>query len=177
MVEYEPLDSGVEVNGQTVLSVVNGLPEILQDRGHAILAENGIADPREGSWHPQEEWLAAFAQLNENMGESALERIGEEIPESADWPEGVDSVSDGIESIDTAYHMNHRGGDIGNYEAIRVDDNRIHVVCDNPYPCAFDTGILRGVVQVVGEDGARIQEIGDGCRSSGGSECRYEIEW
>lgn len=177
MVEYEPLDSGVEVNGQTVLAVVEGLPEILRDRGREILADKGIEQPEAGEWYPQEQWLASFAHLHENMGESALERIGEEIPDTADWPEGVDSIREGIESIETAYHMNHRGGDIGHYEATRVDESCIHVVCDNPYPCAFDTGILRGVVKTVHEQGARIEEIGDGCRSDGAEACRYEIKW
>jgi predicted hydrocarbon binding protein len=177
MVDYEPTDSEVEVNGQTVLSVVNAFPDALTRRGESILADNGIENPEEGEWYPQEYWLDAFSDIHESMGESTLERIGKSIPRSAEWPPGTDTIVAGVESIDTAYHMNHRGGEIGNYEAEQIDETRIHVTCDNPYPCAFDTGILKGVVDEFGEERARVREIGAGCRAEGDDHCLYEIEW
>ena len=177
MTEYEPIDSDVEVNGQTILSVVHAFPEGLQGQGERTLAGNGIEDPTEDEWYPQERWLDAFADLRDGMGESTLKQIGKQIPRSAEWPPGTDTVVDGVESIDTAYHMNHRGGEIGNYGAERVDDDTIHVVCDNPYPCAFDRGILEGVVDEFGETRGKVDEVGPACRADGGDECRYEITW
>ena len=177
MVTYEPLDSDVEVNGQTVLSVVHAFPESLQERGKRILANHGIEDPRMETWYPQEAWLAAFSELSESMGESTLERIGKMIPQSAEWPPDTDTVVDGVESIDAAYHMNHRNGEIGNYAAERLEENTIHVTCDNPYPCAFDTGILKGVVEEFGDSRARVNEIGASCREEGSENCLYEVTW
>lgn len=177
MGSYEPIDSNVEVNGQTVLSVVHAFPEALQSQGERILADNGIEDPAEDEWYPQAAWLDAFSDLTDSMGESTLEQIGKTIPRSAEWPPGTDSVVEGVESIDSAYHMNHRGGEIGNYEADRVGENTIQVTCDNPYPCAFDMGILKGVVEEFGDARARVDEVGDGCREAGADHCRYEVTW
>lgn len=177
MQEYEPLDSAVEVNGQTILSVVHAFPEGLRSHGERILAENGIDDPEEDEWYPQEHWLESFNDLHEQMGESTLAQIGKKIPRSAEWPPGTNTIVDGVESIDTAYHMNHRGGEIGNYDAEQAGAETIYVVCDNPYPCAFDVGILEGVVDEFGETRASINEIGTECRADGGDECQYEITW
>lgn len=175
MATYEPIDSDVEVNGQTVISVVHAFPEALQERGERILANHGIEDPTEDEWYPQEAWLAAFSELSDSMGESTLRRIGKMIPQSAEWPPGTDTVVDGVESIDAAYHLNHRNGDIGNYAADRQGEDKIHVTCDNPYPCAFDTGILKGVVKEFGDGKARVKEIGASCREEGSESCLYEV--
>lgn len=177
MVAYEPIDSEVEVNGQTVLSVINAFPEILTSRGERMLADNGIENPEADEWYPQEDWLDTFADIHESMGESTLERIGQTLPETAEWPPGTDTIVAGVESIDTAYQMNHRGGEIGNYDAERIDDTRIHVTCTNPYPCAFDTGILKGVVEAFGDERTRVREIGSDCRAEGDDNCLHEIEW
>jgi hypothetical protein len=177
MAEYKPLDDGVEVNGQTVFSVIHAFPDALQARGERILADHGIEEPEEDEWYDQEDWLSAFGELRESMGEATLENIGKMIPKSAEWPPGTESIVGGIESIDTAYHMNHRGGEIGNYSAEQADDSRIRVVCDNPYPCAFDRGILKGVVNEFGTSRAKVEEIGGGCREEGADQCTYEVTW
>lgn len=177
MAEYEPLDSSVEVNGQTVLSVVSAFPDALQSRGERILADNGIENPEAGDWYQQKHWLDAFAELQDTMGDSTLEGIGKQIPKSAEWPPGTDTVAGGVESIDAAYHMNHRNGEIGNYAVEQVGDSRVTVTCDNPYPCAFDIGIIKGVVTEFADEHARVQEIGSQCRENEGDKCLYEVEW
>jgi hypothetical protein len=177
MGSYEPLDTGVEVNGQTVLSVIHAFPETLQARGERILADHGIEDPTEQEWYAQEAWLAAFEDLSDSMGDSTLEKVGKMIPQSADWPPGTTSIVDGVESIDSAYEMNHRGGEIGNYAVDRREENSLYVTCDNPYPCAFDVGILKGVVEEFGDERALVNEIGNTCREEGGDSCRYEVTW
>lgn len=177
MPTYEPLDEAVEVNGQTVMSVVHAFPDALQARGERVLADHGIENPTEDEWYPQQAWLAAFSEISESMGESTLEQIGKLIPRSAEWPPGTDTVVEGVESISTAYHMNHRNGEIGDYAAEQRGPTTIHVTCDNPYPCAFDTGILKGVVQEFGDSAARVSEVGDRCREEGAASCHYEVTW
>lgn len=179
MATYEPLDDGVEVNGQTVLSVVNAFPDALQSRGEEILAENGIEDPEEDEWYSQENWLNAFEDLYDDVGERTIRGIGKVIPESAEWPPGTETIIDGVESIDTAYHMNHREGEIGNYAVNEVDEDRgiIIVECDNPYPCEFDKGILEGVSSEFSDSYVDVEEIGTQCRDEGGDECLYEVKF
>jgi predicted hydrocarbon binding protein len=177
MTEYEPLDPEVEANGRTILSFVRAFPDALQERGEEILADNGIEDINEDEWYPQEDWLAAFEDVSESMGDSTLGKIGKEIPRNAEWPPGTDTVVEGVESIDEAYRMNHRNGEIGSYTAKRVEQNKIHVECDNPYPCAFDVGIIKGVVKEFGDSTAFVDEVGDGCREEGAESCLYEVTW
>lgn len=176
MTTYEPLDSGVEVNGQAVLSVVNSFPDGSQSQGEQILANHGIKDPTDDEWYPQEAWLGALGELTDKLGQATVETIGREIPRSADWPPGTNTIVGGIASIDLAYQMNHRNGEIGNYEAEGVEGDRIHIVCDNPYPCQFDIGIIKGVIDEFGDEQAQVMEIGDTCREEGEESCKYEVK-
>lgn len=175
MPEYDALDSNVEVNGQTIRSVVEAFPPALRGRGEEILARNGIDDPGEDEWYPQQAWLDAFTELRERMGPATLGRIGKEIPKNADWPPDAETIVDGVESINKAYHMNHRGGEIGSYDVERVGPELTAVQCDNPYPCPFDLGIIKAVVDEFGDRPASVRETGSKCREDGAGECRYEV--
>lgn len=175
MAQYEPFTERVEARGQTILSFVDAFPPALQGRAESILADNGIEDLDPEAWYPQEAWLASFEEIEEEIGTNTLKKIGKAIPKNAEWPPGVDTVVGGLESIDEAYHMNHRGGEIGYYEAETLDDGTVEVCCHNPYPCAFDQGILDGVVREFANKHVSITEVSDDCRSNGGDECVYRV--
>lgn len=178
MAQLEALDSDVEVNGQTVQAFVDGVPDAFERKTLDILASNGIESPTSDDWYPQQAWLDAFAEIAETVGENTLSKIGEAIPRNAEWPPGVEGIVSGLESIDDAYHRNHRGGVVGTYESERVDDGMVHVRCDNPYPCAFDQGIIAEVTREFTDSGVpRVIEIGDECRDEDGDECVYEVTW
>jgi len=175
--QFEPLDDGVEVNWQTVLAFIDGVPSAFQDKADYILERNGIENPKPDTWHPQRAWLDAFAEIAENVGGNTLSNIGKSIPENADWPPGITTVAEGIESIDDAYHMNHRGGDIGHYHSEGKSDGEVRVRCTNPYPCEFDQGIIKATASQFADGYTRVEEVGDGCRSEGEAECVYRISW
>lgn len=175
MALYEPFEDGVEANGETVRSMIHAFPDSLQGRAEDILAKNGIEDPRDDEWYPQEAWLDAVAEIDETMGENTMKEIGRQIPDNADWPPGVDSVVGALASINEAYHMNHRGGEIGYYEAEQVDGSEVEVRCRNPYACAMDQGIIESVVAEFAGERASIEEVSDRCRSDGGEECVYRV--
>lgn len=177
MPQFEAYDHTVEVNGQTVLAFVDGVPNGFEDKAREVLADNGIESPTPGNWYSQQTLLDAFAQLSTEVGPATVTKIGEAIPENAEWPAEVDTVVGALESIDDAYYANHRGGRIGHYDAERVDAERLRVRCDNPYPCAFDEGIVRAVAAEFVEFGApRVHEVGEECRADGGEACVYEVE-
>lgn len=176
MGQFEPFEEGVEVNGQTVLAVVEGVPDPFRDRARAILAASGIEDPEPGEWYPQSAWLDAFEEIWTDVGDATLRGIGRTIPEHADWPVGVDGAVEGLQSIDEAYNMNHRGGDIGYYRADPGGDV-IEVRCKNPYPCAFDQGVVEGAAERFADsEYPRLTETSDRCRDDGGEKCVYEVE-
>jgi predicted hydrocarbon binding protein len=182
MANYEPFEAGVEVNGQTILSVVKGagvVSPVFERKAQEFLSNHGIDDPQPGEWYPQADYLAAFEQIERDGGAQLLTNIGREIPKMADWPEGVASVAGGLESINRAYQMNHRGGEIGSYRFEATGSRSGVVYCENPYPCLFDQGIVEGVVSEFGGTDASLSldETGSHCRSDGADECQYTIEW
>lgn len=177
MTQFEAHEESVEVNGQTVLAFLDGVPSAFEDKTASILENHGIEDPHPDEWYPQQAWLDAFKEIADTVGKNTLTNVGKAIPDNAEWPSGVDSVEEGIESIDAAYHMNHRSGDIGHYLVESVGETEAEIRCTNPYPCAFDQGIIEGVAQEFGDGLPHLEEIGDECRESGGKECTYLLTW
>ena len=82
--------------------------------------------------------------------------IGRQIPKNAKWPPDVDTLEKGLASIDVAYHLNHRGGEIGSYRFEKTSANTAKMVCRNPYPCDFDLGLIDAVAHKFKPDNAPI---------------------
>lgn len=177
MTTFEPFEDGVEVRGSAILSVVNGVPDVYEDQARRLLADGGIDDPQPDGWYSQAAYLDAYREIAERVGEKTVEQIGQSAPENAEWPPGVDTPLAALESIDDAYQMNHRGGDIGSYEVVDSEPESATVRCRNPYPCAFDRGLLEGTVETFSDDYADLREIGDDCREDGADACTYEVTW
>ncbi len=112
-----------------------------------ILKKHGIVDPQPGHWYPQQSWLDAFQEISTSVGPMTLKVIGKSIPENALWPPQVDDVHKALGSVDIAYHMNHRGGEVGHYRYEKTGERSARVVCDNPYPCDFDAGIIEAAAK------------------------------
>jgi len=111
--------------GRTDSVGVSGTLSAFEDRAADLLATHGIEEPQPGEWYPQRAWLDAAAEIADTVGEQTLKQIGGSIPDSADWPAAVTTVAAGVKSI---------------------DDGKAVVRCTNPYPCAFDRGVLDAVV-------------------------------
>lgn len=183
MVSYEAFDQGVEIKGQTVLAVVREamgrFSEEYQDRAMAALEEEGIVDPAPDEWYPQQAWLNAFETIADDLEPHVLDRLGEQLPSVAEWPNGIATVPDALRSIDEAYQQNHRGGEIGSYRFEGTDDQSGTVTCHNPYPCPFDRGLIRGVAKQYATVDAFvfIEETGSTCRRDGDDTCTYTVHW
>ena len=80
MAQYKAMAPGVEVNGQTVLSVVDAMS--VKRRGLQILAENGIEDPKPDEWYQQQSWLDAFRTIGDEMIPSSEDLNCSEYPQS-----------------------------------------------------------------------------------------------
>jgi hypothetical protein len=180
MGQFKAFAQGVEVNGETVLSMVAGMG-IFAEMGRGILAEHGISDPRAGQWYSQQHWLDAFKSISAKVGDRTLTSIGRKILESAQWPPAVDSVEGALASIDVAYHMNHRGGEIGSYAYTRTGPRSARMVCRNPYPCTFDRGIIESAAaRFKPADCPTVQVKHDDtqpCRANGADSCTYLVAW
>jgi hypothetical protein len=78
-----------------------------------------------------------------------LFEIGDSIPENAEFPPEINSIEEALNSIDVAYHLNHRGGEIGYYKVLSFDSvkRKATIECKNPYPCHFDRGMILSIVR------------------------------
>jgi len=167
------------VNGQTVLSVVDGMGAF-KDEALLILDRHGVKQPQASGWYPQQAWLKAFEEIYKRIGVNTLYRIGLSIPKNAKFPPGIDSVEKALATIDVAYHMNHRGGEIGRYAYEKTGERQGVMVCRNPYPCDFDRGLVEAVAERFKPKGAFVKVRHDAskpCRKQSGDSCTYAISW
>jgi len=180
MAQFKALAKGVEVNGETVLSVVNGTG-VYRKKAIEILSKNGIMDPQPGQWYSQQAWLDSFKEISETIGAKTLFAIGKAIPENAKFPPEINTIEKALSAIDVAYHMNHKGGEIGHYKFEPVSKNSGKMVCNNPYPCEFDMGIIDAMSQKFKpEDSIMVfveQDNSKPCRKAGADTCTYTITW
>jgi hypothetical protein len=190
--QFQAFDPEIEVNGQTILSVVKGM---LTGGwlGEKMLRDEGIDEPKPGEWYGQQAWLNAFRNISEKVGALTLRKIGNSIPETADWPPQINDVHGALASIDVAYHLNHRkqgtilfdletgamSEGIGHYTYATAGDAEGRMVCENPYPCEFDLGIIQAAANKFKPEGAAVvveHEAGS-CRKDGAEACAYHVSW
>jgi hypothetical protein len=169
-----------EVAGQTILALVGGM-EVVQARALRILAEFGIAPLKPDVWYPMSALLNSLRLIFEKIGPSTVRAIGRKIPDKAFFPSDMDSLEKGLRSIDVAYHMNHRGTDpIGGYYYEQTDRRSARMLCDNPYPCDLDLGLIESICDRFRPKDAlwvRIEHDPKACRRRGDASCTYNIAW
>jgi hypothetical protein len=179
MPEFVALSPNVEVLGQTVLAVVEGMGAF-RNLALEILKRHGVDNPNPEGWYRQQLWLDSFKEIYERVGKSTLNLIGQKIPENAKFPPEIDSIDKALASINVAYHINHRGGEIGRYDFTRLGPNRARLVCTNPYPCEFDLGLIQSMArrfQPVGRTPSVTHDETQPCRRKGGASCTYLVSW
>lgn len=64
MAQFKAMNADVEVNGQTVISILEGM-QTMRETGFSILRQCGIENPQEGEWYSQQSWLDAFKKIFE----------------------------------------------------------------------------------------------------------------
>lgn len=191
------MNDAFEVNGQAVWAFVDGMGAFTMVASQYLLSE-GIGVPRPDGmvqidatgWYPRHDWLRAVERIGREIGEVALFEIGRAIPRNARFPAFVLDMPSAIQSIDVAYHMNHRcngvemydtrtgemSEGIGHYGYQRAGSNMVVSRCDGPYPCAFDRGVVSAMANRFNP--SAIVEHGQGpCRAHGGAECNYVVTW
>lgn len=179
MAQFRAYAQGVEVNGETVLAIVDGMGSF-KDMAVKVLTDCGIPNPKPGQWYPQQAWLDAFKKIADTIGSNTLYSIGKKIPENAKFPPQINSIDKALSAIDVAYHMNHRGGEIGSYTCQKAGERAIKMVCPNPYPCDFDRGIIEAMaLKFKPEKSVLIVRHDDSaaCRKKGANSCTYNVTW
>lgn len=196
--QFKAFEDGIEVNGQTVFSIVDGMGNFkpvaikhLLGVGITKGTNNDIGIDL-NSWYSQDKWLEAFENIANNIGDSILFQIGQAIPRNAQFPPWVQDIDGAIKSIDIAYHMNHRKNGkplfdpetmemtegIGHYGYESIENkNMIISECNNPYPCDFDRGIIDTMAKKFELKANVVHDDSKPCRKKGADSCTYLITW
>jgi len=198
MAQFKPIEQGIEVNGNTVYAIVDGFGTYKSMAEKILLAEN-IGEMKNDKyhiemdkWYSQAAWLSAFEKISHKLGANVLFTIGQKIPQNATFPDWVKDIHSAVKSIDIAYHMNHRKNGkvmfdpatgimlegIGHYgyEAIQ-GKNMIISVCDNPYPCDFDRGIISAMATKFEFTSSVKLDSSKASRKDGSDISTYIITW
>jgi len=168
MPQFVSYNSNIEVNGYTIQSFIKGVTPLFRQKIISILADNDINNLEKDNWYNQQNWLDAFKQIYETIGEHTLFSIGKSIPDSAIFPDYIKNLKDALASIDIAYHENHRGGEIGYYRLIKYNSKKREAImeCKNPYPDAFNQGIITSIVRKFKPTNSLGHEVKQGDKAS-----------
>ena len=179
MAQFEAFDSNVEIIGKTVRVVVETMA-LFERMATDIFAKHGIMNVADDGWYPQQAYLDVFREIYERIGLNTMKMIGKQVPDKVLWPPNITTIEEALASIDVAYHMNHRGGEIGYYRFEQTGQRSGTIVSYNPYPCPFDHGLIEATAKKFASPGMHVHVAHDQsqpCRVNGGDRCTYHISW
>lgn len=168
--------------GASILGCITGLAKAGLPREEALrlLAEGGVPEILPEGWYPQQPYLDMFKALEVRHGQDALRAMARQVPDTSKFPPGIKTLEQALQSLDIAYQLNHRGGRIGHYACVPLGPQALELVCETPYGCTFDLGILDALIlgfRPPGSTPVAIHEVGTSCRRRGGQSCTYQITW
>jgi len=182
MAQYVSFAPNIQVNGQTILSIVNAVAAY-KDTMQEFLAKHGLKDIALEGWYSQQTWLDTFRDIGEQFGPNTLFAIGKAIPENAIFPPNIIDLQGALAVIDVAYHMNHTEGEIGYYKLLEFNQGlRMAIMeCKNPYPSDFDRGIITTMARKFKPDDAIVVKVeldaNKPSRLNGAESCHYIVTW
>lgn len=171
--------TGMEVTGEWVRAVAAGVEKFSADSRESaliVLEEADLAGAEPGEWYSLAGYVDAVAAIHDLVGDQAVHALGQRIARAAPFPDGIESVSDGLAALDGVCRAGHRGGDPGGYAFRQIGDDDGRVECRTPYPCAFDRGIVEGAAVAHADGFVCVSEVG-ACRTDGADRCTYEVSW
>jgi len=175
-------------------SITPTASRILADHGLGQFSESGWFIPDVRPWWPMEPYVLALHALMAAVGPIRAIDIGKQCVSHVKLPPDpmMRNVHSALESLDIAYHLNHRRGeklhfdaetremvdDIGHYHyrGILETEHSAVMECENPYPCDMDLGIILGFARRF-EPRAVVEHAPGNCRNEGADSCIYHVTW
>jgi hypothetical protein len=196
--QFKVFEPGIQNSGESVGAIIDGFrkfPTIAQK----YLCKYGILKPNQTLgeldrtvWYTEESFLLVFEAITKEVGVNSLYGVGRAMIENATLPPHICDVPSALGSLDVAYHMNHRKNGVTMFDpqtglmlegighmitTIVPDENRIVVVCDTPYPCEFERGIVSGFASRFVPTARTVHEQTAPCRKKGAESCTYVTWW
>lgn len=172
----------IEARGTILLALLEALKALgWANEAARLFLEARLREPlHRDHWYPLDLCLDCLADARDRFGEQGLRAVGRLIPAMAVFPPEVRTLDRALRTLDIAYHLNHRGGEVGNYlhQSLGVGQSLLH--CSNPYGCAFDLGILEGLSRRFLPPGTPVEishQHARTCRDLGAESCIYRLNW
>ena len=189
-----------EVDGRNVQNVTHAF-RLFPEVALRVFARRGIGRTDaagqlilgEDAWYPLAPWLEGFHEIANSVGPSKMFEIGRQVPKNSPFPPTIQSIQKALESVDVAYHMNHRRkgrvmfdpdtGEmlegIGHYRAHMTRGATGAVVESHlvPYPCELDRGLLATLATRFEPNATVVHSPGTECRRNGADRCTYVVAW
>lgn len=196
--QFKSFEPNIEVLGQAMYSILDGFGAFKKS-AEKLMIENGLGEMRgtdfwldPTNWYSLDKWLKVFELVSKDIGDTSLFMSGRCIPKNAKFPPWVKDIESALKSIDIAYHMNHKKSGkemfdpntgkmlegIGHYGYEKIPNkNMIISICNTPYSCEFDRGILIGLASKFEIRAAVTHDKSKPCRKSGSESCTYIITY
>lgn len=171
MTVFKASSDQIEILGAAIIPVLKGIP--VSSVSSKLLQEYHLENPVADQYYNQQQYLDLLKKINTYM-DMVLFGIGQNIFLEAVFPPDIDTFEKVFLGLDQAYHLNHRGGEIGHYNTQKIDEQSYLADCDNPYPCNFDQGIIQGIAKYFNQR-ILIEHQTEACRMKGDEHCIYEI--
>ncbi|MBN2134753.1 MAG: 4-vinyl reductase [Acidobacteria bacterium] len=172
--EYQAKNPNAKVIGGSILAFLASLTN--RELGLKYLEKHGITDVKADGWYSHQALLSAEKDLVDAIGvPTALEGVGEKIPDNAKMPEWKD-IYEVFENWTNVYMNNHQGDNESYFKVIDKTEHSIKIETNNAYSCAFDRGLFRAVARKFFPT-AKVTETGNKCRAKGDNICVYHIVW
>jgi hypothetical protein len=196
--QFKSFEAGIDAYGASIDGIADAFklfPSVALKRlvsfGIGSMQGKNVLIERD-AWYPLDKFLAAFESIATEVGSRGLYQYGQHLPKYAPFPPSITDIRSALASIDVAYHMNHRKNGkvmfdpatgqmlegIGHYACkMSPNEKKITLVCENPYPCDFDRGIITSMAARFEKVSRVVHEERTPCRKNGADSCTYTITW
>jgi hypothetical protein len=193
MAEYKVFEENIEAGGNALPIVALGA--LGKSKKQAVIEKYNL-QTQDGAWNNLQSLLNAMKEIANSVGEMNLFMIGKEVVKGAAFPP-MDGLESALNSIDVAYHMNHRKNGvamfdpasgsmtegIGHYKVTKFDAEKstAQLLCHTPYPSKFEEGLILQIVRMFKPEGSLFSKVEldllKETRRKGADTCTFNISW
>jgi hypothetical protein len=180
MPEY---DSNAEQDGQYLVAFVESAGEVspVFERKVRRIFETHVGGLDAESWYDTDDCVEAYREVLDEIGDKTMEQAGIQVGKSVPWPEEVETVHDGLSTVNTMHKAAFRNSPeefpAGRYVFEDICDRRarVGITAGYPYTAPFAKGVFTGIAQDLGRDvaGVTVEEAD----RKHGEKAAWIMEW
>jgi hypothetical protein len=151
-------DPEAEATGKYMVAFVESAGKVspVFERKVREIFEQNMGELNAESWYENADVEAAFDEIIEEVGENTMRQGGIESGKAIDWPDGVETVMDGLQIWNDFHEAAYRNSDkdfpAGKYTVEDIGDNSARIGITNGYnlSAAFAKGCSKGIAKDLG---------------------------